>query len=369
VDVSGPDASAVTTADELLAVIDSGTPMFLLDVREPDEFEAWRIPSATLIPLGDLAHRLGDVPTDRPCVVLCASGTRALQAQEILAGAHIPSSVLAGGMGSWGHVYDVVEGTFDDVNVAQVRRRGKGCLSYVVSDDTRAVVIDPSTETGRYREIADAHGVPITHVLDTHLHADHVSGARMLARDTGAELLLNPADGFAYEFTPIEHGLHISLGATHLAVSAVSAPGHTEGSTVYRLANAAVFTGDTLFLESVGRPDLADQAEPFAHALYQSLHHHVLSLPDDVLVFPAHFSQTVNVRGGEFLTARLGDLRTSLPALALSEDDFVAWAVDRATDRPDNYREIVQFNAGRTNRPLSELLVLESGPNRCAIAS
>jgi glyoxylase-like metal-dependent hydrolase (beta-lactamase superfamily II)/rhodanese-related sulfurtransferase len=367
--VSPPYSAPTTTADELLAAIDAGTPLFLLDVREPDEFEAWRIPSATLMPLGELGAHLSDIPTDRPCVVLCASGARASQAQELLANNGRPSSVLAGGMGSWGHVYDSVAGVFDDVTVTQVRRRGKGCLSYVLSDGARAVVLDPSTEIDRYRALADAHGVPLTHVLDTHLHADHVSGARLLAAATGAELLLNPADGFSYDFTPIEHGLRIELGATHLAVSAVSAPGHTEGSTVYRLGDAAVFTGDTLFLESVGRPDLADQAEPFAHALYQSLHTHVLTLSDDILVFPAHFSQTVTVHGGEFLCARLGELRATLPALALSEAEFVAWAVARATDRPDNYREIVRFNAGRTQRPLSDVLELESGPNRCAIAS
>jgi glyoxylase-like metal-dependent hydrolase (beta-lactamase superfamily II) len=302
-------------------------------------------------------------------VVLCASGTRATTAQGILADAHMDCSVLEGGMGAWGHVYDVVDGSFGDVTVTQVRRRGKGCLSYVVSDQSRAVVLDPSTEIDRYLTIAHSVGVPITHVLDTHLHADHVSGARLLAAKSGAELLLNPADGFAFEFTPIVDGLRIEVGDTHLAVSAVTAPGHTEGSTVYRLGESAVFTGDTLFLESVGRPDLADQAEMFAHELFQSLHRHILTLSDDVTVFPAHFSQTVIVQGGEFLCGWLGDLRRRLPVLALSEDDFVAWAVSRATDRPDNYRDIVQFNAGRTRRPLAELLELESGPNRCAIAS
>ena len=362
-------ADATTTADELLARLDGGDDLFLLDVREPDEFAAWSIGAATLIPLGELEARLDEVPSDRDVVVTCASGPRAVRAQEVLARHGRASSVLAGGMGAWGNVYDAVDGVLGDVSVTQVRRRGKGCLSYVLCGGGRAVVIDPSLETGRYVDVARSHGVAITHVLDTHLHADHVSGARDLVAATGATLLLNPTDGFAYDFTPITDGLVIDLGDAHLAVSAVSAPGHTEGSTIYRLGEVAVFTGDTLFLESVGRPDLADQAEAYAHALYQSLHRHVLPLPDDDLVFPAHFSPSVTVRGGEFLCARLGDLRTTLPALALTEEEFVSWAVGRATDRPGNYREIVQFNAGRSTKDVDEMRTLEIGPNRCAIAS
>jgi glyoxylase-like metal-dependent hydrolase (beta-lactamase superfamily II) len=115
-------------------------------------------------------------------------------------------------------------------------------------------VIDPSLEVERYREIASAHRWTITHVLDTHLHADHISGARELVAKTGAALWLNPSDPFDFDFAPLTDGRVIELApGVHLSVSAVSVPGHTEGSTMYQLGNAAIFTGDTLFLESVGR--------------------------------------------------------------------------------------------------------------------
>jgi glyoxylase-like metal-dependent hydrolase (beta-lactamase superfamily II) len=135
---------------------------------------------------------------------------------------------------------------------------------------------------------------------------------------------------------------------------------------MYQLGEFAVFTGDTLFLESVGRPDLADQAESFAHNLYWSLHDRILPLGDEIMVFPAHYGAGVVVWSTQFVAKPLGEIRHVLPALALSEADFVDWAVANVKDRPPNYQEIVLVNAGRAL--LGDGAELEAGPNRCAIA-
>lgn len=136
---------------------------------------------------------------------------------------------------------------------------------------------------------------------------------------------------------------------------------------MYQLGSFAIFTGDTLFLESVGRPDLAEQAESFAHYLYRSLHERVLALDDDIMVFPAHFGASVQVHAGEFVSRRLGELRKSLAVLELNEDAFVAWAIANVKDRPPNYQRIVRINSGQ--EPVNaEAAEIELGPNRCAIA-
>lgn len=355
------------SGDELVARLDDPE-LFLLDVREPDEVAEWQIPGAVNVPLGSLEARLDEVPEDREVVVVCAAGARATKAAELLAEHGRASRVLEGGMGAWALTYDEVEGDFEGATVVQVRRRGKGCLSYVVGAGERAVVIDPSLEVERYLEVARRHGWRVTHVLDTHLHADHISGARRLAQAAGAALWLNPADPFTYDFEPIADGKSIELSpGINLVVSSVSVPGHTEGSTMYQLGSSAVFTGDTLFLESVGRPDLADEAVAYAHHLYHSLHERVLPLGDDVAVFPAHYGPGVEVHAGQFVARPLGTLRQSLPALALDEDAFVEWAVANVKDRPGNYRRIVAINAGA--EPIDDdSASLEAGPNRCAIA-
>jgi glyoxylase-like metal-dependent hydrolase (beta-lactamase superfamily II) len=368
--VVGEPAISSVTVDALLPRLDQDRRLFLLDVREPDEFAAWHIPGAVNIPIGELGRRRGEIAPGRHVVAVCAVGTRATQGAIELAADGIPAGVLRGGMEAWGHAYEAVDVDLAGATVVQVRRRGKGCLSYVIGADETCVVIDPSSDVERYLEIARRHGFSITHVFDTHLHADHLSGARDLAARSAAELVLNPADPFTYDFTAITDGLRVPIGRRlHLEVAAVAAPGHTEGSTVYRLGDAAVFTGDTLFLESVGRPDLADQAESYAHLLYRSLHEIVLPLRDDILVLPAHYGESVPVRYGELVTRRLGELRASLPALALDEAAFVDWAVAHVTDRPPNYREIVRYNAGTSERSKGELAALELGPNNCAVAS
>ncbi len=355
------------SGDELVARLE-GPDLFIVDVREPDEVADWRIPGAHNIPLGSLEARVGEVPRDRDLVVVCALGLRARQGAEVLAAHGLASSVLEGGMSTWATTYDEVAGQFGEATIVQVRRRGKGCLSYVVGAGSKAVVIDPSRDLEKYRGVARDHNWTITHVLDTHLHADHLSGARELAAATGAALWLNPADPFNFDFEPIADAKAIELKpGVDLVVSSVSVPGHTEGSTMYQLGEFAIFTGDTLFLESVGRPDLADQVESFAHHLYHSLHERVLPLPDEILVFPAHFGPQVEVFSGEFVARELGSLRHALPALDLDESAFVQWAIANVKDRPGNYQEIVRINAGLEEMG-TDAAQLESGPNRCAIA-
>lgn len=354
------------TAAELATRLGTSDEPFLLDVREPDEVAAWAIPGVVNIPLGDLGHRLGEIPADRHVVVVCASGNRSASATAALAGTGYRASNLTGGMAAWGRVYDTALLELDGARVVQVRRRAKGCLSYLVGAGDEAFVVDPSIDIDVYLGVAEQHGWRITRVFDTHLHADHLSGARDLAGTAGAVLHLNPADTFEFAFEPLLDGDRFVLpGGAELSVAALHTPGHTEGSTIY-FVGAAVLTGDTLFVDGVGRPDLAERAEEFARNLHRSLRDKVLLLPDEVTVLPAHYSDGVTVRPGEPVGASLGALRATVDPLKMDEQAFVAWAVARTTDRPPNYVSIVDANMGRGNVPPSMLQHLEAGPNRCS---
>jgi glyoxylase-like metal-dependent hydrolase (beta-lactamase superfamily II) len=340
---------------------------FVLDVREPEEVAEWAIPTSVNIPLGQLGARVGEIPRDREVVTVCASGNRSSYAADALARAGYRVANLRGGMAAWGAVYDWVTVDLDDVRVVQVRRRGKGCLSYVVGAGGEAVVIDPSVELDVYLQIAAEHDWRITHVFDTHLHADHLSGARDLAAATNATLHLNPADAFHFPFEPLHDGEHFALpGGLELSVAALHTPGHTEGSTIYFVNHRAVLTGDTLFVEGVGRPDLAERAEEFAHNLYRSLSEKVLTLADDALVLPGHYGDGVPVHPDRPVASTIGELRRTLAPLRMEEDEFVAWATARTTERPPNYVEIIKANMGRPQSPLELLRRLEVGPNRCS---
>ena len=356
-----------TTAEALAARLGTDDEPFLLDVREPDEFAAWAIPGALNLPLGRLATGLDELSTRDEIVVVCASGARSARATAALRGIGIDAVNLAGGMLAWAAVYDTAELDLGAALVVQVRRRGKGCCSYVIGAGDEAFVVDPSVDVHRYLEVAADHGWRVTRVLDTHLHADHLSGARLLADAAGAQLHLNPADPFDFPYEPLVDGQWIALGGqTHLGVTAFATPGHTRGSAIFEVGGRALLTGDTLFLDGVGRPDLADQAEPFARDLHRSLHTKVIALPVEAVVLPAHYGDHVEVVPGRIVGASLGELRAKMPQLTWTEEEFVTWAAGRATPRPPHYVEIVKANMGG-EAPTDALRRLELGPNRCAV--
>ena len=304
-------------AAELAGRLGTDDEPFVLDVREPEEVAEWAIPGSSNLPVRELANRLGELPRDREVIVVCASGNRSAVAADFLAGQGVRVANLRGGMAAWGAVYDWVVAEVGDVRVVQVRRRGKGCLSYLVGAGDEAFVIDPSIDIDVYDEVAAEHGWRITRVFDTHLHADHLSGARVLADRTGASLHLNPADTFDFAFQAhrrlaCRHGVlerrpthgvlgdRFPLGAdVVLSVAALRTPGHTQGSTIYFVGDRVVLTGDTLFVDGIGRPDLAERAEEFAHNLYRSLQERVLTLPDETLVLPGHYGDSVRVAPDE----------------------------------------------------------------------
>lgn len=354
------------SAGELAGLLATEDEPFLLDVREPDEVAAWSIPGVVNIPLGQLADRLGELPRGRRVVALCASGNRSRDAVQIVSTAGFDAANLTGGMAAWAMVYDTAVLEVPGARVVQVRRRGKGCLSYLVGAGGEAFVIDPSVDTDVYLKAAAQHSWRIARVFDTHLHADHLSGARALAARTGASLHLNPADSFAFEFAPLSDGDRFALpGGGGLSVAVLHTPGHTQGSTMYFVDNSAVLGGDTIFVDGVGRPDLAERAEEFARNLHRSLQDKVLPLPDDVTVLPAHYGQDVVVAPGRLVGASLGQLRQDLEPLSMDADRFVAWAVARVSERPPNYLAIIKANMGAAGQPeLSRQL--EAGPNRCS---
>src|SRR3546814_7475138 len=139
--------------------------------------------------------------------------------------------------------------------------------------DTTRFRSDPSADLDVYERVAAERGWRIDRVFDTHLHADHLSGARGLAERAGATLHLNPADTFHFPFEALTDGDAFTLpGGTTFGVSVLHKPGHTEGSTIFAVGTGAVLTGATLFVDGVGRPDLAERADELAHNLHRSLH-------------------------------------------------------------------------------------------------
>jgi len=327
---------------------------------------SWPFPGSLHIPLKQvLEGRIQGLPRDRPLITLCHSGNRSLEAARFLQQSGIPAQSMRGGIAAWSRVYDVATVPMgEDGDVVQFQRLGKGCLSYMVTAGGEAAVIDPSWQAAQYLDAATARGTRIRAVMDTHLHADHVSGARRLAEESGATLYLNPADGFAFPgFAAVSEGFTVRVGP--LVLTALAAPGHTAGSVAWDIGGQALLTGDTLFLESIGRPDLHGQAEAFAHDLYDTLQR-LAVLPENLLILPGHWPEDARPVYGRPHADRLGPIRARLRFDSEDEETFAA-RVSRVSERPPNMTAILDINRNGTPASESEAGGLEEGPNRCAV--
>jgi len=363
-------------AQTLRGMLERGEPVTVVDVRKAEDRAEWSIPGSVHFAAYD-ALNAGDerameglkVPEGAPVVTVCGRGrSSALAAEQLRSRGHEVFS-LEGGMKAWSlswNTADVyVEGS--EAGVVQVRRTGKGCLSYLIGSGGEAVVIDaavaPEVYAG-YEGLAEERGWKIAHVLDTHVHADHLSRSRTLADLTGAELHMPEGAPVSYPFSPLADGDGIRIGAAML--EAVRTPGHTPESTSYLLDGEALFTGDTLFLSAVGRPDLEaspEGAREKARALHGSLRR-VLELNPDTIILPGHTSEPVPF-DGKLIAAALSEVRENTPLLGEDEGVFVEKLAGRASPTPENYERIVGLNrAGE--QPEGDPTEIEAGANRCA---
>ena len=340
--------------------------VFLLDVRDTDEFSDFQIPKSVNIPLKEIfkPESISRIPKDKEVITICPHGNRAMVATFALARNGIRSQVLEGGLAGWSQVLTATKAAANPT-ILQVEKIGKGCLSHIIISEGEAIVIDPLFPIEKYSDIAKQEDAKITKILDTHQHADHLSAAWKLAGLTGAVLYesnLEQWDGIKATF--LDDRQEIIFGKSKLRV--IHTPGHTPGSLCYVVDDKYVFTGDILFVESVGRPDLRDQAEEFALHLFDSLHNKLLKLEPDTLVFPTHHGQSVKPTNGIYSTTIEKTKQHDI--LKLSKEEFVKQVVGVTVPRPMNYQKIIQINKGTIPLVTTDIPDLELGPNRCSIA-
>ncbi len=396
--------------------IDSGEDVYILDVRTKEEYRSWRISydkykDPPLIPIDELLSSASSeelaiqIPKDKEIITVCSHGNRsAIAARHLSQLGYSNIKSLRGGMSEWNRVYDIAPiplATKDSpVRIWQVRRISKGCMSYVIAPSSyssftsttgnTATVIDPQCDTDQsIMKVARENNLLIDKVIDTHLHADHVSGLARLAKETGAQPYISSLEGYyirknnkddnetkILDPIPIPDGdiIEVTKG---VYLSIIHTPGHTDGSICLALKTGEgktyLFTGDTLFLDGIGRPDLRNNAEEFANNLYNSYHDKLLELPDDTVILTSHINNnSITLRHEEAVCETLGVIKKkNSRLLSMSRNDFVKSILETVPkNKPVNYRKIIDIN--KEVAPCNEIGAMgdiEDGPNFSAIPS
>ena len=374
---------------ELLQHEDS---IFLLDVRNEDEYEIWQIegrytPETVNIPYFEFFENeeesFSQIQTDKPIVVVCAKGGASDFVAVLLEEEGITAVNLAEGMIGWGNLYinrPIAE--TPTYQIYQVDRTARGCLSYVLISDGKAAIIDPLRHTGEYTGFLEEKDARLEFLFDTHGHADHISGAPALAKSTGAPYYLHPYDGIhpfdmlpaRLDYQMLHDGQSFRLG--DLEIQVIHTPGHTLGQVNFLVtgsdAQSFLFSGDNLFIQSFGRPDLGGKGEAWAPVVYETIFEIIKSrIPANTLVLPGHYAKHSEVNAHGIFAKTLADLWVENNDLArLTEKEvFIAFVLEHLPTLPEQYIEIKRVNAGLSHPDEDETSELELGKNICALSS
>ncbi len=381
-----PDSSLPQIPPQELAErLDRGEPVQVLDVRAPDKVQRGHIvlgselefhahPNSKLFALPDLGALALD--TTRPIAVVCGHGNSSKKATAFLREHGYEAYSVIGGMAAWETVYVArqLSSTPSLSHVVQLDRVGKGALSYVLVSDGDAVVVDPGRHVDRYDALLTELRATPAAVVDTHIHADYVSGARAAAARWHVPYFLHPDDAVSpYDQTAgkltyqaLSDGDTIAFGRATLRAAHV--PGHTLGSIALLADDGLALTGDFLFVKSIGRPDLAGHSEAWAKLLWQSLERVRQTWPGDLLVLPAHYASESERRADRAIAARFDVISATNSAAAIQDQQvFLKWIADHATNFPAAYRTIKETNLGLVGLSDADADILESGPNQCAV--
>ena len=396
-----PTAGPVWTTGQLLEQLEQRRKFFVLDVRNREAFERFHvegraplptanIPYFELLEMGGKEDMLDSItagieqglaqqlPKDMPILAVCAKGQSSEYVAQALRRMGYDSASLQGGTKAWSEHYAIRAITETaDLAVYQVSRPARGCLSYVIASQGQAVVIDPLRHLSPYLDLARNKGFAIGTIIDTHGHADHISGGTQLSARTGAPYYLHPYDAIhpmdvlpatiAYEY--IREGQRFPVGRHEL--TALHIPGHTLGLVAFRLGDRYLFTGDSIFIRSIARPDLGGKADTWAPLHGRSLRR-LLALPGGMQVLPGHCSGLDEADDSGRFCASLDELKKRNDGLVAlqqrTEEGFVRYLLESLPAFIPEYVDIKRVNAGLLSPSEDDAVTLETGKNVCALS-
>ncbi|MDP4551944.1 MBL fold metallo-hydrolase [Alkalihalobacillus macyae] len=365
-------------ASEVASKVLNKEDLFILDVRNEEAYGDWKIEGESVtsinVPYFDLIDGVEDLlpelPKDKEILVVCAKeGSSVFVGEELIEAGIENVSYLSGGMKAWSEYLEPVKvGDLPGGALYQFVRIGKGCLSYLVESNGEAAVVDATRMIENYTTFAENKGLTIKATMDTHLHADHISGGKALADQANGTYYLPEEDAgeVTFPFTALKEGNNVTIG--EVTIEPIYSPGHTIGSTSLMINDAYLLTGDILFVESIGRPDLAGKAEDWVLDLRTTLYNRYKEMAGELVVLPAHFSKMAELGETGVVSAKLEELYEKNEGLHVEEEaEFRRMVTENLPPQPNAYQEIRETNMGKITPDEETRREMEIGPNRCAV--
>ena len=349
--------------------------LLVLDIRDSNKFKDWHIKDSQNIDVYNdiwegsfetVKKKLSQLPKDKSIVTVCNAGVTSQNASMLLESMGYNTLVLEKGMMGWNTLHQAVDVINEsELLIKQIIRVGKGCLSYLIGSNStkECFIVEPSQFVEEYVETVKEIGFTIKGIIETHVHADHLSGARLITEVTKTKYYISGIDLKAkIDFIDLNKIDEIKIGESKIKI--IKTPGHTDGGVCLLVNDKALLTGDTLFLEGVGRPDLGrnkEEIERGAKLLYSTLDK-IKEFNKDFIILPTHFTNYDKMP----ICEKLGILLSYNKSLKInSESEFVNYILNNLPMTPPNYEQIKNINNNFMQLPRQMAEQLEFGPNRC----
>lgn len=359
--------------------------MLVLDVRNEDDFNRFNVEGPfpfdmVNVPYFDFMEEedasVQKVSREKPVKVVCAKEGSAQYVGEILVNNGFEDvAYLSGGIKTWGNLLAPKRINLGSEPYAlfQFIRPGKASCSYGLLYKGEMVVFDPSRNFEFYESVAISQNAKIVKTFETHLQADYISGSKQIANKTGADIFAHEADfkDATFIYSTINDGEIFTIGENGPEIKVLHSPGHTPGSTSYIIDDKYLISGDTVFIQSVGRPDLGGKTEAWSEMLFDTLTNKIMDLSGDLNVLPGHYMDWSEANSDLVFSDKLAEV------IAYNENVyhmdspkiFTQYIKDNMRKSPEVYGEIRKVNTGWLDVEIDEADTMDLGKNECAAAA
>jgi glyoxylase-like metal-dependent hydrolase (beta-lactamase superfamily II)/rhodanese-related sulfurtransferase len=370
-------------ADKLFKWLTEKEDIFVVDVRNKKDFAKFKLEGPYPFKLLNIPYFefmefekecIAQLPPDSKIRIVCAKEASAKYVAEIIhKNGFDDVGYLLGGINTWGNLLvPKLITTTDRYQLYQFIRPGKASCSYGLIAENEIMFFDPSRNIDFYIDFAKEKNVRITKTFETHLQADYIAGSRIIAEQTGAEFLANATDfaGSKIVYTELENNKTYGFTADGPEVRAIFTPGHTPGSTTYVIDNKYLVTGDTVFIKSIGRPDLGGKAEEWATLLFSTMNK-IKKMDQELIVLPGHYMDWNETDSQLIFKCSLSeaiDRNKSIYNLETVEE-FIHFIKMNMRPQPEEYKRIRLINANLEHVDEDEQNTLDIGKNECAAST